>query len=252
MNSFFRRIRHGLFQNKKFLNYSLYALGEIILVVVGILIALQINNWNEEKKEAKSLHTNILSIKNDLVEDSIIIEEILSTLQKQEQAAQRIIPVLESKDKIIKDSLEFILDFNELTTTPIIIDRNNTWQLLTSNGTLAEFPDPELLDMLNYYYNRTKELGINFTNSANPVRLELRKLKYELFEETEHRKFFPTPNPKVPSKKVYNAIFEDNRILPLGRYIGSTASYFEKGYEDLFKVTKKLVTYISENYDDTD
>jgi len=47
----FRKIRHQLADDNQFLKYSRYAIGEIVLVVVGILIALQINNWNEEKKE---------------------------------------------------------------------------------------------------------------------------------------------------------------------------------------------------------
>jgi len=51
MTPFFRRIRRKLANNNQFLMYSRYAIGEIVLVVVGILIALQINNWNEYRKE---------------------------------------------------------------------------------------------------------------------------------------------------------------------------------------------------------
>ena len=47
----FRKIRQGLFSSGKFRSYLGYALGEIILVVIGILIALQINNWNEDHKD---------------------------------------------------------------------------------------------------------------------------------------------------------------------------------------------------------
>mgnify|MGYP001591841413 CR=1 FL=1 len=50
MIKFFRRIRQGLLSENKFSKYLLYAIGEIILVVIGILIALQINNWNEKRK----------------------------------------------------------------------------------------------------------------------------------------------------------------------------------------------------------
>ena len=51
MIKFFRKIRHQLLSESKFSKYILYAIGEIILVVIGILIALQINNWNENRKE---------------------------------------------------------------------------------------------------------------------------------------------------------------------------------------------------------
>ena len=51
MITFFRKIRRQLANENKFLQYSRYALGEIVLVVIGILIALAINNWNENRKE---------------------------------------------------------------------------------------------------------------------------------------------------------------------------------------------------------
>ena len=50
MIKFFRKIRQKLLTENKFSKYLLYAFGEIILVIIGILIALSINNWNEEKK----------------------------------------------------------------------------------------------------------------------------------------------------------------------------------------------------------
>ncbi len=51
MLKFFRKIRQTLLSENKFSKYFLYAIGEIVLVVIGILIALQINNWNEDRKE---------------------------------------------------------------------------------------------------------------------------------------------------------------------------------------------------------
>ncbi len=50
MLRFFRQIRQRLLTENRFSKYLLYAVGEILLVVIGILIALQINNWNEERK----------------------------------------------------------------------------------------------------------------------------------------------------------------------------------------------------------
>lgn len=54
MIKFFRRIRKSLLSEGKTTRYFKYAIGEIILVVIGILIAIQINNWNEERKERLS------------------------------------------------------------------------------------------------------------------------------------------------------------------------------------------------------
>ena len=53
MIKFLEKIRHKLLIENKFSKYLLYAIGEIILVVIGILIALQIKNWNEENKERR-------------------------------------------------------------------------------------------------------------------------------------------------------------------------------------------------------
>ena len=53
MIPFFRKIRKKLADNNQFLKYSRYAVGEILLVVIGILIALQVNNLNEQMKEQR-------------------------------------------------------------------------------------------------------------------------------------------------------------------------------------------------------
>jgi len=53
MIKFFRSIRQRLLSENKFSKYLIYAIGEIVLVVIGILIALRINNWNESKKNSK-------------------------------------------------------------------------------------------------------------------------------------------------------------------------------------------------------
>ncbi len=50
MISFFRKIRQKLLNANTVSRYLAYALGEILLVVIGILIALQVNNWNEDRK----------------------------------------------------------------------------------------------------------------------------------------------------------------------------------------------------------
>ena len=60
MIKFFRHIRKSLLMENKTGKYFKYAIGEIVLVVIGILIALSINNWNENKKERK-LETKVLS-----------------------------------------------------------------------------------------------------------------------------------------------------------------------------------------------
>lgn len=70
MIKFFRRIRQRLLSESKFSKYLLYAVGEILLVVIGILIALSINNWNDARKdriaEKELYRTLIKSLESDL------------------------------------------------------------------------------------------------------------------------------------------------------------------------------------------
>ncbi|ASV30717.1 DUF6090 family protein [Maribacter cobaltidurans] len=65
----FRKIRQKLVAENKFRNYLLYAIGEIVLVVIGILIALQINNWNQAKKDDNALKEYLVKIKSHTIED---------------------------------------------------------------------------------------------------------------------------------------------------------------------------------------
>ena len=77
MSKLFRKIRQKLLTENKFSKYLLYAIGEIVLVVLGIMIALQINGWNESKKDrikegillndlAKNIAINIQTFQNDI------------------------------------------------------------------------------------------------------------------------------------------------------------------------------------------
>jgi len=69
MLHFFRKIRHDLLANSKTYKYFKYAIGEIILVVLGILIALQINNWNEERKNSVLFDSILLEVEEELIKN---------------------------------------------------------------------------------------------------------------------------------------------------------------------------------------
>ena len=78
MIKFFRHIRQSLINQNRTKKYLLYAIGEIILVVIGILIALQINNWNESRKEKNRIKSIYAIIKKDLETDVAEIQLFLS------------------------------------------------------------------------------------------------------------------------------------------------------------------------------
>jgi len=80
MLKFFRKIRQNLIKENKVGNYLKYAIGEILLVVIGILIALQINNANEAHKAKQSEQVVLKNLVQDLRADSLAFSDNLATL----------------------------------------------------------------------------------------------------------------------------------------------------------------------------
>lgn len=91
MIKFFRQIRQNLLSEGKTTKYLTYALGEIVLVVIGILIALQINNWNENRK-VKKLEAQIYTeLKSDLLQTRNDINEAISKHREIFKSSQQLI-----------------------------------------------------------------------------------------------------------------------------------------------------------------
>jgi hypothetical protein len=82
MIKFFRKIRQKLLSQNRVTRYLVYALGEILLVVIGILIALQINNANEAHKARQSERVVLNNLIQDLRADSLSFSDNLATLNK--------------------------------------------------------------------------------------------------------------------------------------------------------------------------
>lgn len=78
MIKFFRNISKSLLAESKTTKYLKYAVGEIVLVVIGILIALQINNWNERKKEEVIVFNFLANLKEALTDDINSLEHTIS------------------------------------------------------------------------------------------------------------------------------------------------------------------------------
>lgn len=104
---------------KKNASYYKYAIGEIILLVLGILIALSINNWNEERKNNLNEKKLILNIIKDLRLDSIYISKSLIEVNSQKQVIDDIISMSLNKKNIEDYStiglLRYSSDFRPIT-----------------------------------------------------------------------------------------------------------------------------------------
>ncbi len=75
----FRKIRQRLLTENKFRKYLIYAIGEIVLVVIGILIALQINNWNQSRQDQKLEVKYLRGIKTNINDDITELEKLFTT-----------------------------------------------------------------------------------------------------------------------------------------------------------------------------
>ena len=82
MIKFFRKIRYNLMEQNKTGKYFKYAIGEIVLVVIGILIALSINNWNESRKDLKTELNSLISLKQEFEHNKSLLSEMQKLRQE--------------------------------------------------------------------------------------------------------------------------------------------------------------------------
>ena len=131
MLPFFRKIRYRLAQDNQFFKYSKYAIGEIALVVIGILIALQINNWNEDRKTAKQEIKILNDLKNDLETN---LKEISETYKSTNQRQKSIVLILDYFENAmpVDDSLKKA--FESLEQDVIFNIANTSYKFIESQG----------------------------------------------------------------------------------------------------------------------
>jgi predicted negative regulator of RcsB-dependent stress response len=131
MINFFRKIRQNLLMENKTGKYFKYAIGEIILVVIGILIALQINNWNEQRKE-KQLEINAMSeVRDDLVNSMIDINQNLRLMSNWLESAWKIKRLINTSE-VFPDSLG--ADLLKMTRDEYLFTNSKTYTALKSAG----------------------------------------------------------------------------------------------------------------------
>ena len=157
MIPFFRKIRKQLADDNQFLKYSRYAIGEIVLVVIGILIALQVNNWNEERKEDKELMQYkkrlIVQFRGDSVQ--------ISTSKKGYEFVRPMFRALDStfhennKGRVRGDSILRIPVF--ITLQSEFISGVHALSELQSTGKMSLIKNDSLKDQLTQYQNLVQQ-----------------------------------------------------------------------------------------------
>lgn len=242
MIKFFRKARQKMLTENKLSKYLIYAFGEILLVVIGILIALQINNWNESIKLEKLEIKMLGSIKNGLEFD---LQEIKKTIKFQNN-------IIKSQ-QIASDWLQNDLPFTDSIATHFM---RTTY---TSNFIFKNAP-----------YETLKEIGLEIirNDSLRDQISNMYDLKYEeiffenrdLFKYKEHYRIIMTENrfEFLDKKNLYDGFKPQNvselksdktYLFKLNILIGSFYLYNGNLRELENEVTKliKLIEYEIDN-----
>jgi len=155
MLKFFRKIRQDLLSKGKTGKYLKYAIGEIILVVIGILLALQINTWNENRIDSKRLNLYTQSLLNDLeLDKKRLIECMVFDSTK--------VSIIDRLSDPVQDFIEDLSDRGILTIKSIKVN-NATFKTMSSNNDLELYQNIDLQNSISKYYADV-EYVIRFEN----------------------------------------------------------------------------------------
>lgn len=178
MIKFFRNIRLNTLNENKFGKYLTYAIGEIILVVIGILIALSINNWNQ--------------LKNNKIEEVIILKNLIEDLKTDIVGYHESIDWLKSRQANVDSLLKFIenqnLPVNDakltywLITSGYILDYTPVYPTYTEiigSGKLSLIESDEIKKGLaNYKSNFDNDVRVFSSYDVGVKRIEFKALSY--------------------------------------------------------------------------
>ena len=187
MIGFFRRIRKKFADDNKPMKYMRYAIGEIVLVVLGILIALQINTWNEGRKLMKVETLYLTRLLSENRQDISTFSRFIKELEKGNQAIEFFSMSL--KDKTINDTI-LIHSANEYfkygSIFPIFSSSNSTFEDLSSTGNLKVITNRKLRDSIVEHYAIHKQVAERIQIAINwalpldgPFTIENNIMKFE-------------------------------------------------------------------------
>ncbi|MBS1952047.1 MAG: hypothetical protein OJF59_001011 [Cytophagales bacterium] len=156
MISYLKKIRQEATLENKIIKYVLYATGEILLVVIGILIALQINNRNDQKKERANELRYLSNLRTDLSINITEIDRYITARKGYIDSARLILEYFDGKP--IHDANNFLLLGLPIYNWQRFYQTNNTFQELTSSGNLALISNDTIKTLL---YNIDRQHKIN-------------------------------------------------------------------------------------------
>jgi hypothetical protein len=217
MLRFLRHIRRDKVSENNWRTYALYAFGEIILVVIGILIALQINNWNEDRKDREFERYVLSEIHTNLQQDLQQVSESLTHRLEAQTAIEQLneISIFETDEEVYGKYVADLFTFERFY--PII----NGYEMLKSNGLIVTNED--LRSQLGQYYEyevlRIQSSYRDLENSfLEDARVVLEKGYFDELTYAEMMTFTQFPNPDLEQDLLkYTIVYKENHKASLAR-----------------------------------
>jgi len=245
MLKFFRKIRQQLLSENRFSKYLIYAVGEIVLVVIGILIALQVNNWNEQRKLENTGQEYVHEIYKELKTERANIDSILSSLSTQYRGTEHLLSVIESETKEIKDTIQFTKHFWS-TTRLFIIERDlNTFDKLKSSGQSALLKNDSLSTMVDRFYKNFDIRILNFKEFPIEIRMDLRRISFPIGSMDDFK--YENKNSKL-SAAYLQEYLNNGEVYEHLLSILKTCEYNTIFFEDLSNEALQVIEYMEEHY----
>jgi hypothetical protein len=158
----FRKIRQAFIQKGNLTNYLWYAIGEILLVMIGILLALQVNNWNENKIKRSAELTYYSNIKNRLLDDKKLIQSQINFNNRYGTQFKYANEIIEINDRTKTDTLGKIAI--NLTNYSDFDGRDNIYESMVNSGEIKLLKNNEIIEGIRdleedyLYINRIEKI----------------------------------------------------------------------------------------------
>lgn len=220
MIKFFRNIRHDLLNKGQTGKYIKYAIGEIVLVVIGILIALSINNCNDEQSKRKAELIFYRNTKQQLLDDANNIAGELKSNTLYTEQFRYAIKLIQANDKSKKDSLGKIAV--NLMTYSDFDGQGNIYETMVNSGDLKLLKNTKIIEKLRrleetyFYLNRIENIHFDVIKSMIPeifqnIRLSTGKIENEdyLYGFKFENIFVITHHITYEKDEVYNRIINE-------------------------------------------
>jgi len=214
MIKFFRRIRKQLLTENKFSKYLLYAIGEIVLVVIGILLALQINTWNEERKNQKEAHKILLQLKNEFETNNDLVDTSIEFHRTRLNAIEGFIGGFETTKNLSADSLKALVSDlgSDWKYEPI----KNIIESVISSGKINLIQNDSVIQAIRYWgtaINKYDDLYKSQDELYNKNILPILTENYPFFEfDSKHNSKF-----EANTDAIFNNLKNENSFLLIAR-----------------------------------